>query len=54
MNFGNSQKSCYFWELTIGDATMKNEIIPKNRGGVMIFGNCEKAAGQPRLTHTPP
>src|SRR5699024_5660824 len=43
MNFGNSQKSRYFWEQTIDDAAMKSEIIPKNRGGVRIFGNGGKA-----------
>ena len=37
MNFGNSQKSGYFWEQTIGVAAMKSEIIPKNRGGCHEF-----------------
>ena len=32
MNFGNSQKSGYFWEQTIGVAALKNEEFPKNRG----------------------
>ena len=31
MNFGNSQKSGYFWERTIDVTTLKTEIIPKNR-----------------------
>ena len=31
MNFGNSQKSGYFWERTIDAATPKSESIPKNR-----------------------
>ena len=31
MNFGNSQKSNYFWEQTIDVAAMKSELIPKNR-----------------------
>ncbi len=43
MNFGNSQKSGYFWERTIGVATMKSEVFPKNRGGVMNFGNSQKS-----------
>ena len=32
MNFGNSQKSKYFWERTIDVVTLKSEFIPKNRG----------------------
>ena len=32
MNFGNSQKSKYFWERTIDVTTPKSEMIPKNRG----------------------